>query len=164
MACYTRCDNGWAEGMHPWDVFIKNTHEVLGPLHRATAYQRLSRLEFVGGGHAVRQAWYGRGENATKVTVNFGEVEAEVSTTLGGDVVLPRWGFVVEGPHFAAFYALRWNGQDYDKGALFAVHSADGENLNKTAKVRIFHGFGPASIRWRGKDYKVLREQVIQED
>lgn len=164
IACYTRCDNGWAKGMHPWDVFIKNTHEVLGPLHKATAHQRLSWLEFVGEGRVLRRARYGRGEDTTTVTVNFGEADAKVSTALGGDVVLPRWGFVVEGPTFAAFYALRWSGRDYEKGALFALESDDGETLSKAAKVRVFHGFGPSSFSWRGKDYEVSREQVIKAD
>lgn len=164
IACYTRCDNGWAEGMHPWDVFIKNTHEVLGPLHKATAHQRLSRLEFIGNGRAVRQAQYGQGEGATKVTVNFAEAAVKVATALGGEVVLPQWGFVVESPLFAAFYALRWNGRDYDKGALFALRSADDEHLSRATKVRVFHGFGPSSLNWRGKVYEVSRELVIKAD
>ena len=164
IACYTRCDNGWAEGMHPWDVFIKNTHEVLGPLHKATAHQRLNRLEFIGAGRAVRQAQYGEGENATKVTVNFAEATAKVATDLGGEVVLPQWGFVVESPHFAAFYALRWNGRDYDKGALFTLQSADDEDLSRTTAVRVFHGFGPPFLHWRGKVYQVSREEVIKAD
>jgi hypothetical protein len=164
LACYTRCDNGWAEGMHRWDVFLKNTHEVLGPLHRATAHQRLSRLEFISSDRSVRQAQYGRGQSATKVIVNFGEGAAKVGTTLGGEVVLPRWGFAVEAPRFAAFYALRWNGQDYDKGALFTLHPTDNKNLQESRNIRVFHAFGPTILRCRGKTYQVSREQVIKAD
>jgi hypothetical protein len=54
-ACYTRSDGGWAEGMHPLDVFLKNTHEVLGPLHRETAHSVLAKLEFLTEDRSVRK-------------------------------------------------------------------------------------------------------------
>ena len=159
-ACYTRSDNGWAEGMHPVDVFLKNTQEVLGPLHAATAHSRLTRLEFLTGDGTVRQAIYGSGDDATKVVVNFSPKEAQVKSRLGGEVTLPAWGFIVEGPRFLAFYALRWAGQKYDTGALFTVHSLDNMKLEESLRVRIFHAFGPSTIRWKGTDFNVQREAV----
>lgn len=164
LACYTRCDNGWAEGMHPWDVFLKNTHEVLGPLHKATAHQRLSRLKFISSDRSVRQAQYGQGKNATKIIVNFGKDAAKVATTLGGEVILPQWGFVVEAPRFAAFHARRWGGQDYDKGALFTLQPTDDRSLSRTTSVRVFHGFGPTTLRWQGKVHEISRERIIKTD
>ena len=161
-SCYTRSDGGWAEGMHPIDVFLKNTHEVLGPLHRETAHLVLTELEFVAKDLAVRKATYGSGQDATKVIVNFGPGQAAVTSALGGDVVLPPWGFVVEGPQFAAFHACRWNGQEYGKGALFTLQAIDNKNLKEARRVRIFHAFGPATIRWKQDLYKVHREQVIR--
>jgi hypothetical protein len=159
-ACYTRSDNGWAEGMHPVDVFLKNTQEVLGPLHAATAHDRLTRLEFLNSDGSVRQAIYGNAENVTRVVVNFGEAEAQVASKPGGDVVLPAWGFIVESPRFVAFYALRWAGQAYDKGAMFTVRPLDDKNLADSTRVRVFHAFGPSTIRWKGTDYNVQREAV----
>jgi len=159
-ACYTRSDNGWAEGMHPVDVFLKNTQEVLGPLNAATAHSRLTWLEFLAGDGTVRQATYGSGDDATRVVVNFSQKEAQVKSKLGGEVVLPAWGFVVESPRFLAFYALRWAGQEYDKGALFTVRTLDGTNLEKSQRIRIFHAFGPSTIRWRDTDYQVRREAI----
>lgn len=165
-ACYTRCDNGWAEIMLPpkrntWDVFIKNTHEILGPLHRVTAHQRLNDLKFISSDGTLRQATYGLGKDATVVIVNFASTPADVTTTFGGSVRLPAWGFVVEGPRFAAFHALRWNRQEYDKGAFFTMQPTDDRDLTQSASIRIFHGFGPAKLRWRDTVYVVPREQII---
>jgi len=161
-SCYVRSDGGWAQGMHPLDVFLKNTQEVLGPLNRETAYAVLTKLELPTKDNSVRRATYGSGPDATKVIVNFGTTEAKVTSTLGGEVVLPPWGFVVEGPRFAAFYASRWNEQEYGQGALFTLHAKTDENLNEAHRIRVFHAFGPANIRWKGILYTVDREQIIQ--
>ncbi len=161
-ACYVRADNGWAENLNSLDVFIKNTQEVLGALHAATAYDRLTKLEFLTEDFNIRKAIYGDGEKATTVIVNFSSTEAQVKCPLGGDVVLPPYGFVVEGPQFAAFYARRWNGQSYDKGALFTLRPEDGKDLRDARRVRVFHGFGPVELRWKAELYTVQREEVIQ--
>jgi hypothetical protein len=161
-SCYTRSDGGWAEGMHALDVFLKNTHEVLGPLHGETAHAVLTELEFLTKDSTVRKATYGYGPDATKVIVNFGTTEARITSVLGGDAILPPWGFVIEGPRFAAFHASRWDGQDYGKGTLFTFQAMDDENLNKARRVRVFHAFGPATIRWKDDIYTVRREQVIR--
>lgn len=161
-SCYTRCDGGWAEGMHPVDVFLKNTHEVLGPLHKETAHAVLSKLEFLTGDHAVRKATYGHASDATKVIVNFGTNEAKVTSSLGGDVVLPPWGFVVDGPRFAAFHACRWNEQDYGNGAMFTLQSINNKNLSEALQVRVFHAFGSPVIRWKSDLHTVQRTRVIR--
>ena len=161
VACYTRSDNGWAQGMHPLDVFLKNTHEVLGPLHSATAHSLLNKLEFLTEDFNLRRATYGQGEDAIKVIVNFGTIEAKVQSAFGGQVVLPPWGFVIEGPCFVAFHARRWNGQEYGKGALFTIRAMDNKNLKEARRVRIFHAFGPETIKWKGSLYKVQREKVM---
>ncbi|NIP53059.1 MAG: hypothetical protein GWN67_13390 [Phycisphaerae bacterium] len=162
VACYTRSDNGWAEGMHPLDVFLKNTYEVLAPLHGQTAHNILRKLEFLTKDFTLRQAVYGQGESATKIIVNFGTTDAQVESTLGGKVTLPPWGFVIEGPRFAAFHASFWNGQEYEKGALFTLRAMDEKNMKETKRIRVFHAFGPPALRWKGKIHKVQREKVIQ--
>ncbi len=161
-ACYVRNDNGWAEGMHPTDVFVKNTHEVLGPLHELTAYHRLTAFEYLTEDRNVRRATYGEGGQAVKVTVNFGQAPAEVNSETGGRTVLPPWGFLVESPRFLAFHARSWNGQDYGTGALFTLRPADNKDLKEAAGIRVFHGFGPAALVWRGKTHEVKREEVIK--
>jgi hypothetical protein len=156
-----RSDQGWASGMNPVDVFMKNTHEVLGPLHLATAHQRLTRLEFLTPDGSLRRAVYGDGDETTTVVVNFGPADATVDTRLGGQVLLPKWGFVVESPKNVAFHAKRWNGVDYPEGALFTLQSVDSKNLRQAANMRIFHGFGHPEIAWKGRSYKVAREDVV---
>lgn len=159
--CFTRTDQGWAEGLHPTDAFLKTTQEVLGPLNLATAYDRLTRLEFLTPNGSVCRAVYGHGDAATCVTVNFGANDAPVDSQLGGKVLLPAWGFVIDGPRFAAFYAKRWNGRDYANGALFSLQCLEDKSLRQATRLRIFHGFGDPQIAWRGATHEVRREQVV---
>ncbi len=161
-ACFARTDQGWAEGLHPTDAFLKITHEVLGPLNEATAHERLARLEFLTPDGSLRRAHYGEGPAAaTVVVVNFGKSDAEVPSQLGGSVVLPPWGFVVESPGFAAFYAKSWGGREYPDGVLFTLAAVEGKDLRQAARVRVFHGFGDPKIAWRGATHDVRREEVI---
>jgi hypothetical protein len=161
-AAYARSDRGWAEGLHPMDVFLKNTQEILGPLNLATAHQRLTRLEFLTTDRKVRKATYGDGRHATTVIVNDQPADATVETRLGGSAVLPPWGFVVEAPRFAAFFARRWSGRDYPEGALFTIRAENGASLAEAQRVRVFHGFGDPRLEWRGATRMVKREEVIQ--
>lgn len=162
LAAYTRSDDGWAQGLHPLDVFIKNTHEVLGPLHRVTAYDRLTELRFLTEDRSVREAVYGHDSEATKVIANLSDTEVQVNCEFGGPTVLPPWGFVIEGPRFVAFHARRWNGRDYGRGALFTLQPVDGDDLAHAGRVRVFHGFGPTSLSWQGKTYEIPREKIIR--
>jgi hypothetical protein len=161
-ASYTRSDNGWAQGMHPTDVFVKNTHEVLGPLHELTAYYRLTAFGYLTEDRNVRRAIYGEGSQKVKVTVNFGPTPAEVNSETGGRTILPPWGFLVEAPRFIAFHARSWNGQGYGNGALFTLRPADNKDLNDSTGIRVFHGFGATAVSWKGKTYEVEREEVIK--
>ncbi|MFV2066464.1 MAG: DUF5696 domain-containing protein [Pirellulales bacterium] len=160
-ASYARTDQGWADGMHPLDAFVKTTQELLGPLHAATAYDRLSLFEFLTPDRSIRRAQYGEGDLATTVVANFGAGDATVTTELGGMVRLPPWGLAIEGPRFAAFYAKQWGGRSYPSGALFTVQVVEGECLGEASKLRVFHGFGDPVLTWKGVDYEVAREQVI---
>jgi hypothetical protein len=161
-AAYVRSDNGWAQGMHPTDIFVKNTHEVLGPLHELTAYNRLMAFEYLTEDRNVRRATYGAGPQTVKVTVNFGPTPAEITSETGGRTILPPWGFLVEAPRFVAFHARAWNGQDYGSGALFTLRPTDNKDLKDSASIRVFHAFGSTTLPWRGKNYEVPREDVIK--
>jgi hypothetical protein len=161
-ACFTRSDNGWAEGLHPYDIFIKNTHEVLGAIHEATVYTRLTDFRYLTDDHTVRRAVYGTGDEATRITVNFGQTPAEVASQTGGRTVLPPWGFLAESPRLIAFYATHWNGQDYPNGALFTLRPTDDKPLKDSATIRVFHAFGPAVISWKGRTFEVKREETVK--
>ena len=160
-SCFTRSDNGWAEGLHPVDTFLKNTHEVLGPLHAATAYDRLTRLEFLTPDGRSAEGHLRRGRDRDDGCGEFRAGGRGDPVQLGGSVVLPRWGFMVEGPRLAAFYAKSWSDKRYPEGVLFAIQPADGTNVNQAARLRVFHGFGDPKITWRGTTHEVRREEVI---
>ncbi|MBN2450325.1 MAG: hypothetical protein JXR77_08045, partial [Lentisphaeria bacterium] len=159
--CFVRADGGWAEGMHPTDAFLKNTHEVLGPLHAATAHMRLTHFEFLSPDGALRQSVYGSGEGAVRVTVNLGQGEASVPSVHGGEVALPRWGLLLESPAFVAFHAVRWAGRAYADSVLFTIQSRDGLPLDRARAVRVYHGFGSPRLTWRGQEFEVKREANV---
>ena len=142
-------------------MFLKNTHEVLGPLHAVTALERLTDLQFVTADRTVRRATYGDGDTATSVWVNFGTQDATVQTPRGGQVVLPAFGFVVEGPRLVAFLAKSWAGQSYPQAALFTIQPLDEQPLTSAPRVRVFHGFGDPQIAWQQHVFTIPREQVI---
>jgi len=157
-----RTDSGWSAGMNPLDAFIKNSHEVLAPLHRVTAHDRLTQLQYLNADRSASRAVYGKGTGATTVTVNFGPNDVNVVSALGGDVVLPQWGFTVESPLFAAFYARRWGGVDYRDGALFTLRPQGDGDLQNADSIRIFHGFGPTTIAWNDRLFNVPKEKIIR--
>lgn len=160
-ACFARTDGGWAADLHPTDAFLKTTHEVLGPLHQATAHQRLARFDYLTADRSLRRARYGDGPEATTVVVNFGAADAAAQSALWGDVRLPPWGFVIDGPGYAACYAKQAAGRDYPDGTLFTLRALDGSDLAHATRVRVFHGFGDGQLSWRGQVYHVSREEVI---
>ncbi|MBN1851071.1 MAG: hypothetical protein JW829_00045 [Pirellulales bacterium] len=161
-SCFTRTDSGWAGGLHPMDAFIKNTHEVLSPLHLETGHDRLSCLEFLTPDKTVRKATYDQSKNSIDTIVNFGQNDATIKCHLGGTVLLPPWGFVIESQRLAAFYAKSWNGIEYPEGALFTLRTVDGENISDAKRLRIFHGFGAKKIRVTGKEFEVEREAIVK--
>jgi len=157
LGCFVRADNGWAEALCSMDRFVKNTHEILGPLASVTAHARLTKLEFLTPDRAVRRATFGGsgGRPAATVTVNFGPGEFVVESSQDGKVKLPTWGFLIESPRFIAFHATSWAGRDYNAPVLFTVRM-DGKHTH------IFHGFGDARLTWRGRDLEVRRELQIK--
>lgn len=155
-ACFARADNGWAEGLCVTDRFLKNTHELLSPLAAITTHARLTKLTFLTPDRAVRQAVFGDAAYNTTatVTVNFGEVDFAAQSRLGGEVILPAWGMLIESPTFVAFHARSWAGRRYEKPVLFTIRS-------ESRRTRIFHGFGDPRINWQGKDWTVPRETEL---
>jgi len=160
-ALFARSDGGWAEGMHPYDVFVKNTYEVLSPLNEITSRVRMTGHEFLSADRAVRRSRFGEGAEAVEVTVNLGDAAYACRSKAGGDVVLGAYGFLVDGPTLAAFSALKFGGLDYAAPPLFVLRSLDGKPLAESARVRIYHGFGDPRVRLAGREYKVEREAVM---
>jgi hypothetical protein len=158
---FVRADNGWAAGLHPYDRFVKNTHEILSPVNELTARLQMTHHEFLTPDRRARRTVFGEGRDAVEVVINPGDQDLRRPTRWGGDVVLPPDGFVVEGRILAAFCATRWNGLDYAQPVLFVIRSQDGRPLNRSRAVRVFHGFGDARLRLGDRQFEVVREQVV---
>ena len=160
-ALFTRADGGWAEGMHPMDIYVKNTYEVLSPLNEITSRMQMTGHEFLTADRKVIRTVFGRGAEAVTCTVNMGQAEYRVRSKTGGDVVLPPLGFLVRGPTFVAFCASASGGLTYDDPPLFAVRSLDSEPIGTSGKVRIWHGFGDPRIRLGNKVHTVAKEATV---
>ncbi len=159
-AVFCRAENGWAEGLHQSDRFLKNTHEILSPLNHITARVPMTSHEFLTADRKVQRTVFG--DNAAEVIVNMGSNEFRLRSKLGGDVVLPALGFLIESPTFVAFRAARWNGRAYSDAPLFTLRSQDAQALAIAKTVRIFHAFGEDQIEFRGATRTVAREEVFR--
>ena len=157
---FTRGDGGWAEGLHPFDRFVKNTYEILSPLHELTAEAQLTGHRFLSRDRKVQHTIFQGGSGKTEVVVNAGTGNFRWSSKSGGEITLPPNGFLIESPAFVAFHALEWNGISYSAAAapLFTLRSMDGKPLENSASVRVYHGFGDASLRFRGTTRKIKKE------
>jgi len=156
---FVRGDGGWAEGLHLFDRFVKNTYELLSPLNEITSRMQMTSHEFVTPDRLVQRSVFGAG--AVQVVVNFGREPFTVNSKRGRDVVLSRYGVLVESDEFAAFVALSWGGLRYESPAFFTLRSLDGRPLDRSGKVRVFHGFGDSRISLGGTTRTVAREELI---
>jgi hypothetical protein len=159
---FTRADNGWAADLHPMDRFIKNTCEILSPLNEMTAQTQMTRHEFLTPDRKVRRTTFGDGTDAVQVIVNGGSTNYLCSSKLGGEVILPPFGFLAESPTFIAFHALRWNGLQYQSPALFTLRSLDKKPVSASRQLRVYHAFGDEQIRIGQQTRKVEREAIVQ--
>lgn len=158
---FVRADNGWAEGLHPLDRFVKNTAEILSPLNELTSRVLLTRHQFLTPDRKVQRSVFGEGAEAMVVVVNGSSKEYRHRSDFGGEVLLPPFGFVVESPTFAAFHALSWNGLRYEAPVLFSLRSLDGRPLERSGRVRVFHGFGDARLKLGKAERTIPREEVV---
>ncbi len=160
-AVYTRSEGGWTAGMHPFDVFVKNTHEILSPLHKLTAEMRLARFDFLTRDRNVARSVF-QGEGKTVIaTVNYGVEPFRSVSIMGEDFQIPQYGFVIESGDFVAFNASLYNGVEYAEPVLFTLRSLDGKPIWNSAQVQVFHGFGSPVMKIAGNEYTVEREGVI---
>jgi hypothetical protein len=160
-AVFTHADNGWAAGLHPVDRFIKNTCEVLSPLNELTARLQMSDHKFLTPDRKVQRTVFGEGPDAVEVIVNASATNFLWSSKLGGQALLPSYGFLVESPSFVAFHARAWNGLNYDPPPMFALRSLDQQPLSRSHKVRVFHAFGDPRIHVGKATQTVAKEAIL---
>lgn len=150
---FMRAEGGWAEGMNWYDRLVKNVYEVTSPLNELTMLSEITDHEYVTPDRSVERLSYSDG---TAIVVNRGEAEFELAETM-----LPKSGFLAEGPTFITFHATRYRGIRYDGGALFTVRSLDGKTIAESGKIRIFHGFGENKVKVGKKVYHVDRQNIF---
>lgn len=155
---FVRADQGWAEGLHSWDRFMKNTYEVLSPLNELTARLPLTRHQFLTPDRKVQRSVFGEGAGEVEAVVNQGGTAYRHRCQLGGEVELPPYGFVVDSATFAAFHASRWGGLTYTNAPLFTLRSLDHQPLARSSRVRVYHGFGDPRLALAGTTRVVARE------
>jgi hypothetical protein len=167
MTCFIRADGGWAEGLCLADRFIKNTHEILSPLYEITAETTVTRHEFMTPDYRVEHVVFGENVDVivNKATGEFGGISGYEDyvcvSKMGGEVVLPPFGFLIESPTFIAFHALSWGGVKYERPVLFTIRSLDGKPISESGRIRVFHGFGEQELRIRGRTCRVAREEIL---
>jgi hypothetical protein len=159
-ALFTRADNGWAEGLHPVDRFVKNTYEILSPLNELTARMPMTEHQFLTPDREVQRTVFGEGASAVEVIVNASASDYHHQSRTGS-VLLPPYGFLIESPTFVAFHARSWNGLRYGAPVLFTLRSLDGKPLPHCRKIRIYHGFGDARVNIGGRVRTVSREATV---
>ena len=168
-SCFVRADNGWAEGLCLVDRFIKNTHEILSPLHEITAETTITKHEFLTPDFTVEHVIFGEDVDAVvnKAQGEFVEWSYRYAdyvhkSKMGGEVTLQPFGFVIESPTFVAFHAMSWDGLKYDRPVLFTIRSLDGKPIKTSQKIRVFHGFGEAKLKLRGKTFTTAKEEILE--
>ncbi len=160
-AVYSRSEGGWAAGMHPFDIFVKNTHEILSPLNKLTAEMKLTRFDFLTNDRNVARSVF-QGDGKTVIaTVNYGAEPYRSVSIMGEDFEIPQYGFVIESSDFVAFNANLYNGVEYTEPVLFTLRSLDGKPVWSSEQVQVFHGFGSPVLKMNGHEYKVNTEDVI---
>lgn len=162
-AVFTRAENGWASELHPVDRFVKNTYEILSPLNEITARMRLTQHQFLSADRKVQRTVFGEGEGAVAVVINAGAKPYQHQSKLGGLVELPPYGFVIESATFVAWHAVTWNGVRYDSPVFFTLRSQDGQAINRSKSVRIYHGFGDDRLKLTRSEGTAIELQVPRE-
>ena len=160
-AVFVNGEKGWTAGLHPLDRFVKNTHEILSPLNELTAQMRMTKHEFLTPNRKVERSVFGEGKGALTVVANRSDGEYVVKSRIGGEVLLPPYGFLVESPTFVAFHAASWAGKRYDAPVLFTLRSEDGKPLVRPRRVKVYHGFGDSTVGLGGKSHQVARQEVV---
>ncbi|MCW5982537.1 MAG: hypothetical protein KIT09_30905 [Bryobacteraceae bacterium] len=135
------------------DQFIKNTYEVLSPLHRLTALMEMTDHDFLTADRMVEKTRFG---DDVDIVVNYGSSDYRYQNAL-----LPQYGFVIKSPSLVAYYAKRYGDVTYSQPSMFVIRSLDGKPLGDSEQVRVYRAFGEKFVPFRGRILEVETEQVI---
>ena len=123
----------------------------------------MTRHQFLTPDRKVQYSVFGEGAEAVHVVVNSSPQDYRCSSR-DGIVVLPPFGFLVESPTFVAFHARNWAGISYADPPLFTLRSLDRKPLNRSSRIRIYHGFGDTRVKAGNATRRVEREALVSSD
>jgi hypothetical protein len=127
---------------------------VLSYVNRLTATLPMTDHRFLTTDRMVERTQFG---NDVEITVNYGAADY-----VAGDAVLPQFGLLVKSPSLVAFRARKFGRVDYEDPPLFVLRSLDGQALEASRKVGVFHGFGGRRLDFHGRVVEVREgEQML---
>ncbi|MBW4028855.1 MAG: hypothetical protein HIU93_15930 [Acidobacteria bacterium] len=133
-----------------FDLFVKNTYNVISPLVRQIHGKQMTNHQFLTPDHSVERTQFSDG---TTITVNYGS-----NNYVSAEMELPQYGFAVDSPGFRAMYAYRLHDLKFHQPSFLTIHSEDGKPIVQSQQVRFFRAFGDEQIGWLGKKLVVNTE------
>ena len=129
------------------DGFIKNTYEVLSPLHRLTALLPMTDHHFLTANRRAESTRFGRD---VEITVNY-----DTSDLVLNNAILPQYGFLIESPTLVAFHARSYRTMQFAQPTMLVVQSVDGKNLKSCRNIQMYGVFGERPVKWEGRDVTI---------
>jgi hypothetical protein len=130
-------------GLGLTDAFIKNTYEVLSPLHRLTALMPMTDHRFLTANRKAERTRFGKD---VEITVNYAATDLVLKNG-----VLPQYGFLIESPTLVAFHARSYGTMKFTQPTMLAIRSVDGKNLESSGTIQVYSAFGDRPTTWDGK-------------
>ncbi len=134
-------------GLGLTDGFIKNTYEVLSPLHRLTALMRMTDHRFLKPNRRAESTRFGKD---VEITVNH-----DTSDLLLKNAVLPQYGFLIESPTLVAFHARSYRTMQFREPTMLVVQSVDKKHLKSSRQIQLYAAFGERPAKWNGRDVTI---------
>ena len=106
-------------GLGLTDGFIKNTYEVLSPLHRLTALMPMTDHRFLSANRKAESTRFGED---VEITVNYDAADLVLK-----NAVLPQYGFLIESPTLLAFHARSYGAMKFTQPTMLVVRSSGWE-------------------------------------
>jgi hypothetical protein len=129
------------------DGFIKNTYEVLSPLHRLTALLPMTDHHFLKPNHKAESTRFGKDVG---ITVNYDTADLSLK-----NAVLPQYGFLIESPTLVAFHARSYRAMQFAQPTMLVVQAMDNKDLKSSRNIQLYCAFGEPPAKWNGRDVVV---------
>lgn len=130
-------------GLGLTDGFIKNTYEVLSPLHRLTALLPMTDHRFLTANRKAEATRFGKN---VEITVNDDSADLTLK-----NAVLPQNGFLVESPTLLAFHARNYGAIKFTQPTMLVFRTTDGKDLKSSRNIQMYRAFGDQPATWNGR-------------